>query len=221
MNSEISAGTTGMVYHTSLPKLIIPEYGRNVQRMIDYAVSLEDREERNKCARAIIEVMGQLNPHLRDIADFKHKLWDHLFVIADFKLDVDSPYPIPSRETFQTKPEKVQYPGNAIRFRHYGKIAEDMIKKAIEMEEGEMKEAYIETIANMMKRFYSLWNRDAVGDEVIWEQIKILSSGKIIPKDNLKLQAVAETPVRAGFSGQTANNRRKKGGRNQNNRRRY
>jgi hypothetical protein len=188
--------------------------------MIDYAVSIEDKEERNKCAKAIIEVMGQLNPHLRDIADFKHKLWDHLFVISDFKLDVESPYPIPSRETFQTKPDKVKYPGNAIRFRHYGKIAEDMIVKATEMEEGEMKDALVETIANMMKRYYSVWNRDAVGDEVIWEQLKILSAGKLTPKENMKLQTVAETPNR-NFQSQSTNNRRKKGGRNQNNRRRF
>lgn len=210
-----------MVYHTSLPKLIIPEYGRNVQKMIDYAVSLEDREERNRCAKAIIEVMGQLNPHLRDIADFKHKLWDHLFVISDFKLDVDSPYPVPSRESFQTKPEKVQYPGNAIRFRHYGKIAEEMISKAIAMEEGEMKDAFIETLANMMKRFYAVWNRDAVADEVIWEQIKILSGGKITPKENQRLQSVADVQPRNNFTGSTSGGRRKKGNRGQNNRRRY
>lgn len=221
MNQEFSAGTTGLVYQTSLPKLIIPEYGRNVQRMIDHAVSIENREERNLCAKAIIEVMGQLNPHLRDIADFKHKLWDHLFVISDFKLDVDSPYPVPSRETFQTKPEKVQYPGNAIRFRHYGKIAEEMVAKAIAMEDGEMKDAFIEMVANMMKRFYAVWNRDAVADEVIWEQIKILSGGKILPKENQKLQSVADVQPRSAFTGPSTNNRRKKGGRGQNNRRRF
>ena len=110
-----------MDYNTSLPHMIIPEYGRNIQKMIDFAVSVEDREERNKVAQAIINVMGQLNPHLRDVTDFKHKLWDHIFIISDFKLDVDSPYPKPTRETFQTKPERVMYPSNDIRYKHYGK----------------------------------------------------------------------------------------------------
>ncbi len=117
-----------MEYNTQLPKLEIPEYGRNIQVMIDYCVTIEDREERNKCAKAIIQIMGQLNPHLRDIADFTHKLWDHLFVISKFQLDVDSPYPRPSAESFATKPKTVPYPATKMKYKHYGlqRIAESV-----------------------------------------------------------------------------------------------
>jgi hypothetical protein len=168
-----------MEYNTSLPHLIISEYGRNIQKMIDFAVTVEDREERNRVAQAIINVMGQLNPHLRDVTDFKHKLWDHIFIISDFKLDVDSPYPMPTRETFQTKPDRVPYPADAIRYKHYGKTVEAIIAKAKEYPEGEEKNALVEQIANLMKRSYLTWNRDSVNDEVILEQLSELSKGQL------------------------------------------
>lgn len=168
-----------MEYNTSLPHMIIPEYGRNIQKMIDFAISVEDREERNRVAQAIINVMGQLNPHLRDVTDFKHKLWDHIFVISDFKLDVDSPYPKPTRETFQTKPDRVLYPSNDIRFKHYGKTVERIIEKAKEYPEGDEKNALTEQIANLMKRSYLTWNRDSVNDEVILKQLHELSKGQL------------------------------------------
>lgn len=176
-----------MEYNTSLPKMIIPEYGRNIQKMIDFAITVEDREERNKVANAIITVMGQLNPHLRDVTDFKHKLWDHLFVISNFKLDVDSPYPKPTSETFHTKPDKVQYPSGDIRYKHYGKAIENMILKGAEYEEGEMKNALIETIANLMKRSYLAWNRDSVNDEVILQHLDELSKHKLKFPENARL----------------------------------
>jgi hypothetical protein len=168
-----------MEYNTDLPHLIISEYGRNIQKMIDFAVTVEDREERNRVAQAIINVMGQLNPHLRDVTDFKHKLWDHIFIISDFKLDVDSPYPMPTRETFQTKPEIVPYPSDSIRYKHYGKTVEALIVKAKEYPEGEEKNALVEQIANLMKRSYLNWNRDSVNDEVILEQLNELSKGQL------------------------------------------
>ncbi|MBX7095491.1 MAG: DUF4290 domain-containing protein [Flavobacteriales bacterium] len=174
---------TDLSYNTQRPKLIIPEYGRNVQHMVEYCMSIADREERNKVANAIISVMGQLAPHLRDVEDYRHKLWTHLFVISDFKLDVDSPYPKPSPEEFHEKPNRVEYPKKNIRFGHYGKTIEMMIQKAVEFEEGEEKKALILTIANLMKRSYLTWNRDTVTDEVIFEQLKSLSSGKIELKD--------------------------------------
>lgn len=176
-----------MEYSTELPHLILPEYGRNIQKMIDYAISVEEKETRNKVAQAIIDVMGQLNPHLRDVNDFKHKLWDHLFIISDFKLDVDSPYPKPNRETFHTKPDKVNYPSNDIKFKHYGKICEDLIAKAIAMEEGEMKEALVESIANLMKRSYVNWNKDGVSDDVIFGHLAMLSKGNLKVKENTRL----------------------------------
>lgn len=168
-----------MEYNTSLPKMIIPEYGRNIQKMIDFAMTVKDREERNKVARAIIDVMGQLNPHLRDVTDFKHKLWDHIFIISDFKLDVDSPYPLPTAETFQTKPDRVAYPSNDIRYKHYGKTVERIIAKGKEYPAGAEKDALVEQIANLMKRSYLTWNRDSVNDEVILKQLEELSKGQL------------------------------------------
>jgi len=187
-----------MDYNTSLPRLIIPEYGRNIQRMIEYAISVGDRAERNKVAQAIINVMGQLNPHLRDVTDFKHKLWDHLFIISEFKLDVDSPYPMPTPETFKTKPELLKYPSNDIRYKHYGKTVEKLIEKAIEYPEGDEKNVLVEQIANLMKRSYLTWNRDTVSDEVILNQLEELSKGKLKLSDPSLLrstQTLAPRPV--------------------------
>ncbi len=178
-----------MDYNTSLPHMIIPEYGRNIQKMIDFAISVEDREERNRVAQAIINVMGQLNPHLRDVTDFKHKLWDHIFIISDFKLDVDSPYPKPTRETFQTKPDRVLYPSNDIRYKHYGKTVERIIAKAKEYSEGDEKNALVEQIANLMKRSYLTWNRDSVNDEVILKQLTELSKGQLKLADSTALRS--------------------------------
>ncbi|MCW8896977.1 MAG: DUF4290 domain-containing protein [Flavobacteriales bacterium] len=166
-------------YNTRRPKMVIPEYGRNIQKMIDHAMTVENKEERNKIANAIISVMGQLNPHLRDIADFKHKLWDHLFIISDFKLDVDSPYPLPDREAIAKKPEKLAYPENNIRFKHYGKTIENLIDQAILLEEKEEKNALIRIIANLMKKTYLTFNRDSVNDELIIADLKTLSQGKL------------------------------------------
>lgn len=180
-----------MEYNTQRPGLRLPEYGRNIQKMIEYAMTVENRDERNKLAQAIIAVMGQLNPHLRDVSDFNHKLWDHLFIISDFKLDVDSPYPKPSPESLKEKPEKLSYPSNDIKFMHYGKIIEKMINKAVEMEDGEAKNAFILTIANLMKRFYLNWNRDSVSDDVIFNHISILSNGKL-QTENMQLSAANE-----------------------------
>lgn len=181
-----------MTYNTEQPKLIISEYGRNIQKMIDYAVSLESRNERNKAAQAIIQIMGQLNPHLRDVTDFKHKLWDHLFIISDFKLDVDSPYPIPSRETFDTKPDRLSYPNEPIKYRHYGKLIDGMINKAREMEEGEMRNALVETLANLMKRSYLNWNRDSVNDEVIIKHLTELSKGELKLSESFRLNSTTD-----------------------------
>ena len=206
-----------MEYNTERPKMAIPEYGRNVQRMIEFAISVKDSDERNRVARAIISVMGQLNPHLRDVTDFKHKLWDHLFIIADFKLDVDSPYPIPNAATFQTKPDKVSYPDNRIRYRHYGKILEKIIRKAIEFEEGDEKRVLTEMIANSMKKSYLTWNRDSVTDDVIIEQLKELSKGQLKLDPTTKLVQASDIPV---VRQQQNNNNKNNKNRNRNNRHR-
>lgn len=176
-----------MDYNSSLPHLVLPEYGRNIQRMVEFAITVKDRAERNKVAQAIIAVMGQLNPHLRDVTDFKHKLWDHIFIISDFKLDVDSPYPKPTRETFITKPELIKYPSGKIKYKPYGKVLENIIKKAKEYKEGEEKTYLIEVIANLLKRSYLTWNRDSVNDEVILKHLEELSDGELKLKDVSKL----------------------------------
>jgi len=172
-----------MEYNTVRPKMLIPEYGRNVQKMIDFAQNLEDRTERNRAAKAIIEVMGQLNPHLRDVDDFRHKLWTHLFIMSDFKLDVDSPYPIPSRESLEEKPDRLTYPKNKIRYGHYGHNIQEMIKKAIEIEDDNTRGEVTKRLANLMKKLYVSYNNEAVENRVIMDQLSELSKGKLKIED--------------------------------------
>jgi hypothetical protein len=174
-------------YNTQRSRMNLPEYGRNIQKMVEYTVQIEDREERNRAARAIISIMGNLNPHLRDVSDFKHKLWDHLFIISDFKLDIDSPYEKPTPEVLFEKPKPVPYSEYDIRYKHYGKIIELLIKEAVAYEEGEEKEVLIKLIANHMKKCYLTWNREVVTDEVIFEDLKKLSGGALVVSGDLKL----------------------------------
>ena len=168
-----------MEYNTARSAMNIPEYGRNVQNMVDHCLSIEDREKRNAVAKSIIDVIGNLNPHLRDVPDFKHKLWDHLFIMSDFKLDVDSPYPIPNAQTFSEKPKLVKYPRKSKAFRHYGNVVKEMVSVAIAMEEGDMKEGLILSIANQMKKSYLTWNKDTVDDAVIIKELNILANGQL------------------------------------------
>ena len=166
-------------YNSEREHLIIPEYGRHLQKLIEQATIIEDDEKRNKAARYIIQVMGSLNPHLRDVPDFQHKLWDQLFIMSDFKLKVDSPYPIPSREVLQLKPDVLKYPQNFPKYRYYGNNIKYMIDVANKWEEGEMKSALVKVIANHMKKSYLSWNKDTVKDEVIFEHLYELSDGKL------------------------------------------
>ena len=166
-------------YNTERPHLNIPEYGRHIQKMVDHALSLEDREERNKTAKSIIAVMGNLNPHLRDVPDFQPMLWDQLFIISDFKLDVDSPFPIPSKEELSERPERLEYPQNHPKYRFYGNNIKRMIDVANSWEDGDKKDGLILTIANHMKKSFLNWNKDTVEDDVIFEHLFELSGGKI------------------------------------------
>jgi len=168
-----------MEYNSQRPLLQLPEHGRNVKKMINHAKTIKDKEERQKCVDAIIKVMGQLNPQLRDVEDYNHKLWDHLFILADFDLDVDSPYPIPAKETFETKPERVSYPKGKPQYGHYGKAVENVIGLCIKEEDAEKKKELLNIVGNMMKRFYLSWNRDSVQDETIVKQLIELSGGKL------------------------------------------
>jgi hypothetical protein len=162
-------------YNTSRKKLALPEYGRNVHNMVDLILDMEDRDRRNQASQAIIDVMGNLNPYLRDIPDFKHKLWDHLAIMADFKLDIDYPYSPPSRDILMEKPHKVPYCQRDIKFRHYGHTMELMIRKAMELEDGNEKDILVSQLANHMKKSYLTWNRDSVEDEKILEDLSIMS----------------------------------------------
>ena len=171
-------------YNTERPKLIIPEYGRHIQKMVDQAIATEDKDERNKIAKSIIAVMGNLNPHLRDVPDFQPMLWDQLFIISDFKLDVDSPFPIPSREELMERPEPLSYPQNDPKSRVYWNNIKRMIDVANSWEEGDKKEGLILTIANHMKKCFLNWNKDTVEDEVIFEHLFELSDGKINLKNS-------------------------------------
>ncbi len=166
-------------YNTEREHLIIPEYGRHLQKMINYAKSRPTKEERNKVSKAIISVMGNLQPHLRDVPDFQHKLWDQLFIMADFDLDVDSPYDLPSREELSSRPEPLRYPQNHPKYRFYGNNIKTMIDVANTWEEGDLKEALVFTIASHMKKCFLNWNKDTVEDDVIFNHLRELSGGKI------------------------------------------
>jgi hypothetical protein len=167
-----------MEYNAERSHLIIPEYGRHLQKLIDQATAIEDRGERNKAARYIIQVMGSLNPHLRDVPDFQHKLWDQIFIMSDFKLQVDSPYPVPTREAINLKPERLVYPQKNPKYRYYGNNIKYMIDVADSWDDGEMKSALVKVIANHMKKSYLSWNKDTVKDDVIFEHLLELSEGK-------------------------------------------
>ena len=178
--------TDSLEYNTERTGLIIPEYGRHIQKMVDQAVGCPDKKERNKMAKAIIGVMGNLNPHLRDVPDFQHKLWDQLFIMSGFNLDVDSPFPKPSKEIFEEKPEKLNYPQNHPKYRFYGNNIKKMIDVATNWEEGEMKKELIYVIANHMKKCFLKWNKDSVDDVIIFNHILELSNGKIKIDKNSK-----------------------------------
>ncbi|MFN5031372.1 MAG: DUF4290 domain-containing protein [Flavobacteriia bacterium] len=169
-----------MEYNTTRGRLILPEYGRNVQNMIAHAMQIADRTERNRAAQAIIEVMGQLNPHLRDVDDFRHKLWTHLFVMSDFELDVDSPYEIPKQEVLNEKPQIMDYPKSTIRYGHYGHYTQSILETAKNVTDAKEKEYLKSTMANFMKKQFLAHNNDAVENNVIAQQLKELSKGELI-----------------------------------------
>ena len=168
-----------MEYNTNRTKLLMPEYGRNIQQMVEYCKSLPSKEERNEVAKTIVEFMGQRNPHLRDEENYKHKLWDHLYILADYDLDVDAPYPFPTKEELAQKPNRMDYPSFENEYKFYGKSILQLIDRAIELEEGEEKEALIQVIANNMKKSYNVYNKEHVQDEVIFRHLKELSQDKL------------------------------------------
>lgn len=166
-------------YNTERPQLHIPEYGRNVQNMIDHAKGIESREERNKAVRAIIDVMGQLNPHLRDVEDYTHKLWTHLFIMSDFEIDVDSPYPIPAPEKLRERPQDMKYPKNKSKYGHFGHYTEEMIRTASEVEDEDERKYLTEVLANLLKKNYLNFHTENVENGAIIQHLKELSKGRL------------------------------------------
>ena len=166
-------------YNTVREDLIIPEYGRHIQKMIHHASSQKSKDERNRIAKSVISVMGNLQPHLRDVSDFQHKLWDQLFIMSDFKLDVDSPFEKPKKEELLAKPDPLSYPQNFPKYRFYGNNIKIMIDEAVKWDSGDKKEALVYIIANHMKKCFLNWNKDSVKDQVIFDHLYELSNSKI------------------------------------------
>lgn len=185
-------------YNSQQKKLVLPEYGRNVQQMVDHCVGIEDREERNRCARTIVQIMGNLVPQLRDAPDFSHKLWDHLAIMSDFKLDIDYPYELLHKENLATTPERVGYTLEPIRMRHYGKIIERMIDVACQMEQGEERDVLVSLIANHMKKLMVSLNKEGVEDDKIFKDLCAYSRGKInLDTSTCQLHEFKEAPAPA------------------------
>ena len=211
-----------MDYNSTRTKLALPEYGRNLQNMVNHVLTIENRVERNRAAKTIIDVMGNLYPYLRDINDFKHKLWDHLAIMSDFKLDIDYPYDPPIRETFNEPPRRVPYDFGSIKQRHYGKILESMVEKASDFENGDEKEVLVKMLANHMKKSYLVWNKDSVDDDKIYADLEILSKGHL-KRSDLGLTETKDILYRNNGNNNSNNNNnlRKKNNNMRNNRRQF
>jgi hypothetical protein len=206
-----------MEYNTQRTHLGMREYGRHIQRMVDYLLTLEDKESRQKNANALIELMGFLNPHLKNVEDFRHKLWDHLFLMSDFKLDVESPYPIPTRETLKAKPEVLPYPKKYPRYNHLGKNIEVVIGKALNEENPEKKQGFANAIAYYMKLTYSNWHKELVHDDNIQSELSTITKGELEFNNRPFVKHQNQRPERDEYgSGGRNQHRRNFGGRNDN-----
>jgi hypothetical protein len=196
-----------MKYNTQREAIIIREYGRSIQRYINYAKQLPTKEERQKAAESIIQMMTILNPQNKHTADYKQKLWDHLHLMANFELDVDSPFPIPEPKALQAKPKRLPYPGSRIRMRHYGKHVEKLIEKAANIDDVEKKDELVQIIANFMKLAYKNWSNEEVSNDLIREDLRTLSLGKLRVSDDMHIE-IKVSPNAPG-QGQSNPNRKK------------
>ena len=197
-----------MDYNSSRSKLVLKEYGRHVQKIVENCVKEKDPVKRNIFAKEIIELMGQLNPHLRNVEDFRHKLWDHLFIMSDFKLKVDSPYPIKERAEIEKRPKPLPYPQSRIKYKHYGKNVEALVAKAITTEDPEKQAGFTQCIGNFMKLVYQNWSKDEVNNETIKNDIRLLSKGKLQISDDQDIDSLA----RANRIKKPQDNNNRKGG---------
>jgi len=206
-----------MNYNTDRNDIEMREYGRHLQKMVDYAITISDRNKRQKVAENIVHLMSTLNPQLRTTADYKHKLWDHLFIVSKFQLDVDSPYPIPTEETARIKPANLPYPQQKIKLKHYGRNVESLVIKAINMEDEDKKAAFTEIIGNFMKMAYKNWSNEEVSNELIKEDMKSISGGELAISAEMNIENMSrnQQPQRR-FS--QNNNNRNNNNRNNNNR---
>ena len=183
-------------YNSERSMLAIPEYGRHIHKMIQQVLAEENKEERNKQAQAIIGIMGNLNPHLRDVADFQHKLWDQLFIMSNFELDVDAPFPKPDAEVLAAPPTPLAYPQSFPKYRFYGNNIKGMIDVIVDWDEGDLKEALVYVIANHMKKCFLNWNKDTVEDKVIFGHLAELSNGKIVINTEDEVLSASENLIR-------------------------
>jgi hypothetical protein len=180
-----------MDYNSNRNKLVLKEYGRHVQKIVEACVEIKDRDKRNIFAKELIELMGQLNPHLRNVEDFRHKLWDHLFIMSDFKLDVDSPYPIKDRAEIEKRPARLHYPQSRIKYKHYGKNVETLVSKAIRTEDPEKQAGFTQCIGNFMKLVYQNWSKENVNDETIKNDLRMLSKGALVISDEQDINSLS------------------------------
>lgn len=181
-----------MEYNTGREFLVIPEYGRNIQTMIEHLLTIDDREKRTQAAHFVISVMSQMNPQVKESNDYLHKLWDHMHIISGYRLDVESPFPAPSPEVRQRRPKHIGYSSHKLKYGHYGQYTIDLIQKAKSYDEGEEREALILAIANYMKMAYLSWNRETVADTVILDDLKDISGGIFVLPEDTKLISPAE-----------------------------
>jgi hypothetical protein len=222
-----------MEYNTTREFLVIREYGRHVQQMVKFLLTIEDREERQRQASVVIELMGILNPHLKNVEEFRHKLWDHLFLISDFKLDVDSPYPIPTREKLMARPDPMPYPRRYPRYSHLGKNLELVINKALKEEDAAKRQGFANAIAYYMKLAYNNWHKDQVHDDAIQQELTNITEGQLEfnnagyvkayrpmperePRQGYGRQQRGKFQQRGGGGGNNNNRNDKRGGNNNN-----
>lgn len=208
-----------MDYNTQREKLLMPEYGRHVQDMINYVKNIPDKEKRNEQIQAVVTVMGTLNPQLRDLNDFKHKLWDHVQIISDFQIDIDSPYPTPTKETLAAKPNIIPLEKTPVKASHYGRNIQNMIEVIAQRPDDEIKTYMIKTLASYMKQQYLIWNKDSVSEETIFNDIYKLSDGRItVPQDvHIGMGMVENTNFQRNAGAGRNNNHRNNKGKNNNN----
>lgn len=184
-----------MDYNTQREKLILPEYGRNVQKMLQKVKEIKDRDKRSEQAAAVVQTMGILNPQIRELNDFKRKLWDHAYVVADFDLDIDAPYPAPTRQQFEAKPDPLPVPKNPPKAACYGRNIENMIALIADREDDEIKKEMIRTLAIYMRQQYLIWNKDNVAEETIFADIEKLSEGKLKVPEDVHIGSISNNEV--------------------------